>query len=159
MSASINCKSCLNDAWAASSLCAALGTSNATRWLCIASYCSRPPRIVSLRCKCDLSKEPDWCCTLLTKSKATCIADMLAQAVSLGCPSSTNVTCVCSNVDFSNGVSHCAGESCARSADVAAASSFAVQFCASGECPSGSPSVSLRMISRRERHRIRSYHW
>lgn len=157
--ASINCESCLEDALAPSFLCAALVPPIPTRWLCTANYCSKPLRFASLRCKCNLSKETDWCYTLLTTSKQTCISNMLGQAVALGCPSSTDVTCICSTVDFANGVRDCANEACANGANANEVISFAIQYCASGECRSGSRFDPLTMVSRRERQWIRFYHW
>ena len=85
----------------------------------------------------------------------TCISNMLGQAQALGCPSPTDVVCLCSNADFTNGVIDCANQACADAGNADTVISFGRQYCASGECCCGLHSFCnpLIMTSRRERQR------
>ena len=85
---------------------------------------------------CGVSSSPlKWKVrTLLTTFQQTCINNMLGQALSLGCPISTDVVCLCSNEDFISGIRDCAMEACPNAADANEAVQFGVQYCASGEC-------------------------
>ncbi|KAL9125416.1 MAG: hypothetical protein Q9217_005383, partial [Psora testacea] len=59
----------------------------------------------------------------------TCINNMLQLAPSLGCPNN-NITCLCSNMDFGNGVRDCSFQSCPADVDKSSIIAVGNSFCA-----------------------------
>ena len=62
--------------------------------------------------------------------KQACIKSMLGLAPSLGC-SNNNVTCLCTNMDFGNGVRDCSNESCPKGTDTSGIIAAGNSYCSS----------------------------
>lgn len=60
----------------------------------------------------------------------TCINNMLSLAPSLGCQNN-NITCLCTNMDFGNGVRDCSAQSCPSGTDTSSIVSVGNSFCSS----------------------------
>lgn len=87
----------------------------------------KPPR---LRCKYLIVALCAIDSSVLTGRQKSCITNMLNLAPSLGCGTG-NITCLCTNMDFGNGIRDCSSESCPSGTDTARIISVGNAFCQS----------------------------